>query len=178
MATLELDRQQQVEENLDTANVNINYDSRAGLVKMLNTLLADEHLLYVKTRNFHWNVTGPHFLPLHELFERQYNELKQIGDDVAERARMLGGTALGSMKEFMAQSRLQEVSSTELPSDKSMLANLLDDHETLINYLRDDIAASTEKYQDESTADLLIEVLRMHEEMAWMIRSTLHDFSH
>lgn len=141
---------------------------------MLNQLLADEHLLYVKTRNYHWNVTGIHFTTLHELFEQQYDHIKVMADDIAERTRMLGGTAIGTMSEFLAETRLSE-NPNAAPSATDMIANLLDDHEQIISTLRDNIDASADKYNDEDTADLLVGIMRSHDEMAWILRSLIQD---
>lgn len=155
---------------MDQVHIGLSAESREKLIQRLNKLLADEHLLYTKTRNYHWNVTGIHFTELHALFEQQYNSLQLIADEVAERCRMLGGTAVGTLAEFLEQTRLSETPGT-VPSAPDMLANLLDDHEQIITNLRDDIDASSEKLSDEGTADLLIGTMRAHEKMAWMLRS-------
>jgi len=146
-------------------------DDRISLIKRLNQLLADEHLLYTKTRNYHWNVTGIHFATLHELFEQQYDRIKVMADDIAERTRMLGGTAIGSMAEFMKETRLSETPGT-VPAASDMIANLVGDHEEIVSNLRQDIELCTTEYKDEGTADLLTDVMRNHEEMAWMLRSS------
>ena len=155
---------------MEQVHVGLSAENRQNLIQLLNKLLADEHLLYTKTRNYHWNVTGIHFTELHVLFEEQYNALQLIADEVAERCRMLGGTAIGTMAEFLDHTRLSETPGT-VPSAPDMLANLLDDHEQIITNLRDDIDASTEKLGDEGTGDLLIGTMRSHEKMAWMLRS-------
>ena len=111
---------------------------RAGVVRLLNTTLADEYVLYTKTRNFHWNVVGPQFNDLHKFFEQQYTELNVIVDDVAERARALGGRALGSLAEFSAHARLKERPAKPLAA-REMLAELVADHEALIRTLRADL---------------------------------------
>ena len=158
--------------NLEKVNVGLSAEKRTGLIERLNTLLADEHLLYTKTRNYHWNVTGIHFTSLHQLFEQHYNSLQLIADEVAERARMLGGTPIGTLAEFSEHSRLSENPGT-VPNAKDMIANLLDDHEHIISSLRDDIDAAAEEFGDEGTADLLTGTMRSHESMAWMLRSML-----
>ncbi len=155
---------------MEQAHIGLSAENREKMTQRLNRLLADEHLLYTKTRNYHWNVTGIHFTELHTLFEQQYNTLQLIADEVAERCRMLGGTAVGTMAEFLEHSRLSEAPGN-IPSAPDMLANLLDDHEHIITSLRDDIEASSEKLGDEGTADLLIGTMRSHEQMAWMLRS-------
>lgn len=155
---------------LEQVHTGLSEDNRTKLIEKLNVLLADVHLLYTKTRNYHWNVTGIHFSTLHELFEQQYDRLQVMADEVAERTRMLGGTAVGTMAEFLQHSRLSENAGV-VPSAPDMIANLLDDHEQIINNLRDDIAACSDTYNDEGTADLLVGIMRAHEEMAWMLRS-------
>ncbi len=162
--------------NLDMVHTGLSAENREGIIANLNSLLADEHVLYVKTRNYHWNVTGIHFVALHELFEQHYNELKRIGDDVAERIRMLGGHAIGTMAEFTEYSDLSENPGT-IPSAPDMISNLLDDHEQIISRLRSDIEAVGEEYKDEGSADLLTGIMRSHEEMAWMLRSMIEDNS-
>src|SRR5256884_6669013 len=108
-------------------NLGINDKDRAGVVKILNALLADEYVLDTKTRNYHWNVVGPQFNDLHKFFEAQYNQLNEIVDDVAERSRALGGNAFGTMIEFLKSTRLKEESGY-YPEARHMIANLLADH--------------------------------------------------
>lgn len=159
--------------NFEQVHIGLTEENRARLVQSLNILLADEHLLYTKTRNYHWNVTGIHFATLHELFEQHYNRIKLMADDIAERARMLGGLAIGTLADFLEVTRLSENPGT-IPSTPDMLANLLDDHEHIISTLRDDIERCAEEYNDEGTADLLTGIMRSHEEMAWMLRSLVN----
>lgn len=154
------------------ANIGIPDDARQRVVAILNTLLADEFLLYTKTRNFHWNVTGPQFNDLHKFFEAQYEALDETIDEVAERARALGGRALGTLEEFRASARLGEKPGTA-PSARDMLATLLADHESLIRALREDIATVTDRHRDVGTGDFLTGLLEEHEKAAWMLRSFL-----
>lgn len=162
----------EIEESLEFTNIGLSAQGRLGMVNRLNQLLAEEHTLYVKTRNFHWNLRGPLFAPLHELFEQQYNDLQLIADEIAERVRMLGGFAVGTMEEFQELTRLSELPG-DYPAAQTMVSRLLDDHEAVINYIRSDIDDSTEQFGDEGTADLLIGIMRQHEKMAWMLRSSL-----
>jgi starvation-inducible DNA-binding protein len=145
---------------------------RAAIVAILNDLLADEYLLYTKTRNYHWNVVGPQFNDLHKFFESQYEALDEIVDDVAERARSLGGHALGTLAEFVEHARLKERPKA-YPDARGMLAALLDDHETLIRQLRGDLAAALDKHGDVGTSDFLTGLMEKHEKMAWMLRAFL-----
>jgi starvation-inducible DNA-binding protein len=141
------------------------------LATMLNTLLADEFVLYTKTRNYHWNVTGPGFMDLHKFFEGQYEELDIVIDDIAERSRAIGHFAVGSLKQYLSITRLLE---GELAAtSKEMLQNLLNDHETIIKILRNDIAVSADSYKDVGTSDFLTGLLKQHEKTAWFIRSYL-----
>ena len=158
---------------LEQVHIGLSQENRVGLIERLNKLVADEHLLYTKTRNYHWNVKGMHFVALHEMFEQQYNRLQLITDEIAERIRMLGGTTIGTMAEFAEQTRLSETPGS-VPAEQDMIANLLDDHEHVISSLRDDIEAAAEEYNDEGTADLLTGTMRSHEEIAWMLRSMTH----
>ena len=145
---------------------------REGVVAILNTLLSDEYVLYTKTRNYHWNVFGPQFNDLHKFFEGHYEELEEVVDEVAERARALGGFALGTMTEFVQRTRLRE-HPQEYPDARHMLSNLLTDHESLIRQLRADAETCDEKFHDLGTNDFLAGLMERHEKMAWMFRSFL-----
>jgi len=153
------------------ANIGIAKAHLQPLATMLNTLLADEYVLYTKTRNYHWNVTGPSFMEFHKLFEGQYEELDTVVDDIAERCRALGHNSLGTLKQFLAITRLTE--DDKATNAKQMLLNLLNDHETIIRILRNDIAVSADQYKDAGTSDFLTGLLKYHEKTAWFIRSYL-----
>lgn len=151
-------------------NIGIGTQNRTEVAKMLNQLLADEHVLYIKLRNYHWNVEGMYFQQLHGLFEEQYNTLSVQIDDIAERIRSLGHYAPGSMQSFAEMSRLQE--SEHLNGDyKLMLQNILADHEMIIQVLRHDLEAAMEEFNDAGTSDFLTALMEAHEKMAWMIRA-------
>ncbi|MGH7326580.1 MAG: Dps family protein [Candidatus Rokuibacteriota bacterium] len=152
-------------------NIGIPDPSRDALVTILNTLLADEYLLYTKTRNYHWNVTGPQFNDLHKFFEAQYEALNEVVDEVAERARTLGGRALGTLVEFAKVTRLRERPG-EYPDARGMIADLLADHETLVRQLRGDLETAA-KHGDAGTNDFLTGLTEKHEKMAWMLRAFL-----
>ncbi len=147
-------------------------DMRRGVVEILSTLLADEYVLYTKTRNYHWNVVGMQFNDLHKFFEAQYEALDEVIDEVAERARSLGGRALGTLAEFSERTRLKE-EPKKTPDAKQMLANLLADHETLVRELRADVQTAMDKFGDAGTSDFLTGLMEKHEKMAWMLRSFL-----
>jgi starvation-inducible DNA-binding protein len=153
-------------------NVGLSDEQRQGVVETLNTLLADEHVLYVKTRNYHWNVVGPRFNDLHKFFEEQYILLAEMIDETAENARQFGGVAAGTMKEFLELSRLKEHAG-RLPDENGMLQDLLDDHETVIRALREDIEKADDEFEAADAADFLTAQLEAHNKMAWMLRSFL-----
>lgn len=153
-------------------NIGIADKDRQAVAEILNTLLSDEYVLYTKTRNFHWNVTGLQFNDLHKFFEAQYEALDEFIDEVAERARSLGGRALGTLAEFSQRTRLKE-EPKKTPDAKQMLANLLADHESVIRELRADLQTALDKYGDAGTSDFLTGLMEKHEKMAWMLRSYL-----
>ena len=153
-------------------NMGLSDEQRAQVVKILMGLLADEYVLYTKTRNYHWNVTGLQFNDLHKFFESQYEELNDIVDDVAERARTLGGHANGTLSEFVQHARLKEQPG-QFPPANEMVANLLTDHEALVRQLRADLTTCFDKYHDAGTSDFLTGVLEKHEKMGWMLRAFL-----
>lgn len=152
-------------------NLGLSGKSRDSVLSVLGLLLADEHVLYIKTRNFHWNVTGLDFGALHKFFEEQYTELAETIDEVAERIRMLGGVAPGSMKEFLKLARLDEQPGGKLEAEK-MIAALLSDHESVIRSLREAIEIAGGA-GDAGTNDFLTGLLEDHEKKAWMLRAHL-----
>lgn len=139
---------------------------------VLKEVLANAMVLYVKTRNYHWNVQGQHFGPLHQLFESQYEKQADWIDEIAERIRTLGHRSPGSMEEFLKLATLKESVNEEL-SEKRMLQNLLHDQESLIIDLRKGIDYTQEECHDLGTSDFFTELLREYEKMAWMTRSHL-----
>jgi starvation-inducible DNA-binding protein len=155
-----------------TPNIGIGEGDRQAVVWLLNTLLADEYLLYTKTRNYHWNVVGPQFNDLHKFFEAQYEALNDVVDEVAERARSLGGRAWGTLAEFAKGARLSEAPG-EAPDARGMLATLLADHEAVIRTLRGDLEAAATTHRDAGTSDFLTGLMERHEKMAWMLRAFL-----
>jgi starvation-inducible DNA-binding protein len=136
----------------------------------LNNLLADEYVLYTKTRNYHWNVVGPQFNDLHKFFQEQYEALDEMVDEVAERARSVGGKAYGTLAEFSQHSRLKEQPGKQ-PAAATMVANLQADHEAMVRTLRADLETVMEKHNDAGTNDFLTGLMEKHEKMAWMLRS-------
>ncbi len=140
-----------------------------AITEGLKHLLANTYTLYLKTQNFHWNVTGPHFHSLHGMFEEQYTELQAAVDEIAERIRALGCFAPGSFREFNTLATLHDASGT--PRDMEMVKQLLKDHEVVIEQLIA-LMPTVQSLQDEATQDLLIRRTETHQKTAWMLRST------
>jgi starvation-inducible DNA-binding protein len=138
--------------------------------KLLSVVLADEVMLYTKTRKFHWNVSGNSFMELHLLFEGQYTELEKIIDEVAERITQLGQKSIGTMQEFLDHTNLKETPG-ENPEQKSMVSELLSDHETVIKNIRKSVA-ECEEMEDAGTTDFLTSVMMKHEKTAWILEDT------
>ena len=149
-------------------NIGLDSDVRHSVVDILNNALANEAILSQKIRSAHWNVSGSGFFELHILFDSQYKQLNEISDEIAERSRMLGGIAMGSLQEFINFSRIEEQ-----PGSVPKIMILLADHEATIRFLREDARKCDEEYEDEGTFELLVSVMRLHEKMAWMLRSYL-----
>ena len=140
---------------------------------VLATVLSNEMTLYIKTRKFHWNVTGESFMELHKLFEEQYKALEEVIDEVAERIGKLGHKTIGTMQEFSKLSIIKEHPG-KYESSKEMLKELLEDHETIIVELRKDIDDCAEKNKDAGTADFLTGLMEHHETTAWILRRYLN----
>ncbi len=153
--------------------IGITEDHLKAANKLLSVVLSDEMTLYVKTRKFHWNVTGQSFMELHKLLEAQYTEIEIIIDEVAERIGKLGGKTIGTMSEFSSLSRIVE-HPNQYPVQKTMLTELLSDHEILISELRKDIDICANDNHDAGTADLLTGILQQHETNAWILRRYLN----
>lgn len=154
-------------------DIGIVQEDRRAVAQALSQLLADEHVLYIKTRNYHWNVSGMFFKPLHELFEAQYTDIATFIDDIAERVRILGFFTPGSMEEFRELARLSE-SGHLRGNAEEMLHNLIHDHETVIQILRHDQEAAA-TYNDAGTNDFLVGLMEAHEKMVWMLRAHLSE---
>jgi starvation-inducible DNA-binding protein len=142
------------------------------IATLLNTLLADEYVLFTKTRNAHWNISGTDFYELHKFFEGHYEALDIMIDDIAERVRSLGHFAIGSLKDFLAVTHMGE-ENHDFSNSKQIIQTLLNDHETIIRIIRNDISPISEKYKDLGTGDFVTGLLKEHEKMAWMLRSFL-----
>ncbi|GAA6615722.1 Dps family protein [Scytonema sp. NUACC26] len=151
-------------------NIGLTDEQRQGVIELLNKDVADTYLLLVKTKKFHWDVIGPQFRTLHQLWEEQYQTLTETIDSLAERVRTLGGYPVGTLQGFLELATLKEQGGN-VPTATEMVAILVDDHEQIIRNLREHIDRSSEDFHDEGTADFLTGLMEGHEEMAWMLRS-------
>jgi starvation-inducible DNA-binding protein len=167
MATAEMKRSGKSAPEIE---IGIDPADRRSIADGLATLLSDTYALYVKTQNFHWNVTGPMFRALHEMFDEQYHELANAVDAVAERIRALGQVAPGSFSQFSKLTTLKEESS--VPEAEEMVRQLLLGHEAVVRTGRN-VFSTAEEAGDQVTMDLLAERMQVHEKQAWMLRSLL-----
>lgn len=135
----------------------------------LNKLLADEFVLYTKTRNYHWNIESVNFHEMHQFYDKQIIELNYIIDEIAERIRMIGFIAVASLEDYLRLTSLIEQPYTNSQNDQ--LKNLLGSHETIINNLRRLIPLFIDKYNDAGSSDFVTQQMEKHEKMAWMIRA-------
>lgn len=155
---------------MKSIDIGIKEQDRKAIAEGLSRLLADTYTLYLKTHNFHWNVTGPMFQTLHLMFEQQYNELALAVDQVAERIRALGHPAPGTYAEYAKLSSIKETAG--VPGAEKMIEELVAGQEAVVRTARS-IFPVVEKANDEPTADLLTQRMQVHEKTAWMLRSLL-----
>ncbi|MGQ0772685.1 MAG: Dps family protein [Nitrososphaerota archaeon] len=156
---------------MDKTNIGLGSKSLQKVITVLGKVIADQYILYTKTRNYHWNVTGEDFAQYHKLFEEQYSAIDADIDEVAERIRALGGKTPATLGEFLKSATLKE-HPTKYPAAKTMIANLLADHETVIRNLRKSIEICDD-VDDVGTEDFLTQLMEKHEKTAWMLRATL-----
>ncbi len=166
-----MDIKEKIKEEDQNISIGINAQDREKVAELLSYLLADEHVLYIKLRNYHWNVEGIEFGPLHALFEEQYTELAEHIDDIAERIRSIGAYAPASMEAYRSITRLKETDHLN-GNARKMLQNLLADNEFIIQVLRQNVE-DTIKYNDAGTSDFLTGLMEAHEKAAWMLRAHL-----
>lgn len=152
--------------------IGITDENRNSSSQKLCRLLADEFVLYTKTRNAHWNVEGNDFYNKHLFFEQQYNELDEIMDSVAERIRTLGHYAPATLKDFLSLTQLTEAKS-ENNDSIGFIRELLSDHESIIIFIRENIDYFAADLKDYGTSDFITGLMETHEKMAWMLRSHL-----
>ena len=152
-------------------NLGIADEARHEIAGILARVLADEYVLYTKTRSAHWNVSGPDFPAMHTFFERQYFSIDEALDEVAERIRALGHDAPGSLSEVLQHTSLREKAASGRDS-RTFVSALLADHETIILSLREQ-APRAAQLGDDGTTDLLTGLIKQHEKTAWMLRASL-----
>ncbi len=153
-------------------SIGIKKEERAKVANFLNTLLADEYVLYTKTRNAHWNVEGPDFHAMHLFFEGLYEQLDEIIDDVAERIRTLGHYAPSSLNEFLKLTHLAE-DSLKSNGSEDYIKELLSDHESIVMEIRGEVGRLADKLHDAGTSDFITNLIEKHEKTAWMLRAHL-----
>ncbi|GAP13605.1 DNA-binding ferritin-like protein [Longilinea arvoryzae] len=149
-------------------NIGLDSDAYRAVVLILNHTLANEMVLAVKTRNAHWNVTGAGFLEQRIILNSQFTQLIEASEKIADRIRVLGGTVICDLKEFLQIARIKEH-----PGEVPGYLDLLADHEVSIRFLREDARKCSEQYEDEVSHALLVDILNLHEKMAWMLRSNI-----
>ena len=154
------------------AKIGIKKQHLEAVTEILSKALADEFLLYTKTRNAHWNVEGSDFHSMHKFFEDQYNQLDETMDDVAERIRALGHYAPATLASFLSLTHLSENSRSKNDS-QGFIKELLADHEGVIITLRENINKIGNDYHDMGTSDFITGLMEIHEKMAWMLRAHL-----
>jgi len=151
-------------------NIGIKEENRHAVAAQLVKLLADEYVLYTKTRNAHWNVEGPDFHSMHLFFEAQYRQLDELMDGVAERIRKIGHYAPATLTQLLQLTHLTEATARDNDSF-GFLRELLEDHESIIEFLRGKINPFANEFGDLGTSDYITGLMETHEEMAWMIRA-------
>lgn len=142
------------------------------VAKLLTKLLADEFVLYTKTRNAHWNVEGKDFYTVHVFFESQYRQLEEIVDTVAERIRTLGHYATGTLHGMLELTHLTEISRAKNDSH-GFIHELLEDHKSIVEYLRVNIKITANDYHDFGTSDMITGLIKTHEKLTWMLAAHL-----
>ncbi len=156
--------------NTVAIDIGIPANDRQAIATGLGRVLADSYTLYLKTHNYHWNVTGPLFSTLHVMFETQYTELAQAVDEIAERIRALGYPAPGSYRDYAGLTSIDE--DTDAPDAETMIRRLVAGQEAVVRTARQVFPLADEAH-DEPTADLLTQRMQVHEKNAWMLRSLL-----
>jgi starvation-inducible DNA-binding protein len=152
--------------------IGISDENRQAVAVQLTKLLADEYVLYTKTRNAHWNVEGPDFHSMHLFFESQYEQLDEIMDGVAERIRSIGHFAPATLKSFLSLTHLTEVVDSKNDS-LTFLKELLEDHSSIIEFIRGNIEPFASKYGDYGSSDYITGLMEQHEKLAWMLKAHL-----
>ena len=154
------------------AQIGIKPGDSVQVADSLNRLLADEHVLYIKTRNAHWNVEGHDFYMQHKFFEEQYTQLEEMIDQVAERIRSIGHFSEATMQDFLKLTHLNE-QSREKNDSVGFIRDLLEDHQSIIIHIRENIDRYAQEWHDHGSSDFITGMMEAHEKMAWMLRAHL-----
>ena len=152
--------------------IGISPDNLEQVAHSLSKILADEYVLFTKTKKAHWNIVGPDFYNKHKFFEQQYAQLEEVVDQVAERIRKLGHFPPASLKNFLELTHLTEDDRGGNDS-QTFIKALLSDHESILIHLRENIDRYSQHYKDAGTSDYITSLMEIHETMAWMLRSHL-----
>lgn len=153
-------------------NIGITEKNTEAVANYLQKLLADEFVLYTKTKNAHWNIEGADFYDVHKFFEAQFGQIDEITDNIAERIRAIGHYTASSLKNFLSLTHLSEV--TEHQNDsQGFMRELLESHESIILYIREIITPISDDFKDLGTADFVTGLIVTHEKMAWFLRAHL-----
>lgn len=152
-------------------DIGIDKEDLAKVIEILHLVLADETILYQKTKQFHWNVTGPHFISYHELFDKHAEIISETIDEVAERIRALGDFVKATLSANLKSTHLKEQENPHIPA-LEMLKELLKDHEQIIRFLRESLSKISE-HEDEGTVDFLTSTMEEHEKITFFLRSHL-----
>lgn len=158
-------------------NIGITENNRQAVAKELAILLADEYVLYTKTKNAHWNIEGLDFYDKHKFFETQFGQLDDIIDRVAEHIRTLGHYAFATLKSFLELTHLAEIEdggNGDTNDSKAYIKDLLSDHESIIIHCRENIHRFGNEYKDFGSSDFITGLMEEHEKMAWFLRSHLN----
>lgn len=165
-----MENKTEMENTRSNINIGIGESERKEICQELSKCLADTYLLYLKTQNYHWNVTGRMFHSLHTLFEEQYKELASSIDEIAERIRALGEFSPGSFSKFAKLTSIKEEDS--IPAAEEMISNLIEANESVLATAKETLQKA-EQCSDDGTVDLMVERLQAHEKNAWMLRSLI-----
>lgn len=149
-------------------NIGLDNDIRIAVIALLNRILADEAILAIKTHTTYWNYRGADVVEYQTLYKTQYETLNQISDEIAERIKVMGGYAIGSMTDFLKQTRIEDQPGI-VPNNLRLLA----DQEAHTRNLRRDVKKCSDEYEDDGTFELLVRILRQHEKMSWMLRTLI-----
>ena len=152
--------------------IGITDKNRQSVATELAKLLADETVLYIKTKNAHWNIEGPDFYDKHKFFETQFGQIDELIDSIAERIRSLGHYAPATLKSYMSLTRLTETT-RENNDSQGFIKELLEDHESIIIVLREHIKSFSNDFHDAVTSDFITGLMEVHEKMSWFLRSHL-----